>query len=162
MTDRRHDEPDDPNAPPSAEELAAADELRLALDNPSLENADAELARSLRHASSPRPLDELSHRRILDRALGRDARRGGLFKRTEVVFALAAAAALVVAMISLRRNNEAPSAARSSGMIAPHSTEPLFTEPFAREGETSKRLDTIVASRGRDLRNNRYARWGVK
>ena len=41
------------------------------------------------------------------------------------------------------------------------STAPLFHEAFPASGRTTERVDTIVAARERDLRENQFARWGV-
>lgn len=142
---------DDLEPPPTEEELAESERLRQALEEPRSTHRDAELARALRHAIDPRPLDELSHRRILDRFVPRR-------RRFEIGVVLAAAAAVLVAFVALQPRREASSAA----MIKPHTTQALFAEPFPREGETSKRVDAIALSRGRDLRNNRWAKWGVK
>jgi hypothetical protein len=56
----------DDELPPSEEELAAGKRLRDALEDPSVADGDAELARSLRAAYAPLPLDEGEHARILD------------------------------------------------------------------------------------------------
>jgi hypothetical protein len=143
----------DPDAPPTEEELIESERLRQALEDGTSTHPDAELARALRHAIDPRPLDELTHRRILDRAVPRRQ----WYRRPEIFVGFAAAAAIVIAATSLQR----PTAPAAS-LVTPHTTQALFNEPFAREGETSKRMDAIVASRNRDLRANRYARWGVK
>lgn len=55
----RPDEPGeaiDPDAPPSAEEIAASQRLRDALEDPSLPNEDADLARALKAAWAPEPI----------------------------------------------------------------------------------------------------------
>jgi hypothetical protein len=41
------------------------------------------------------------------------------------------------------------------------STQPLFDHPF-RSGEGSARVDRIAMARSSDLRDNRFARWGVR
>jgi hypothetical protein len=72
---------------------------------------------------------------------------------------LAAAAAVALFVGSARQAS--PSAARASALVAPHSTAPLFAERF-ETGDTTARMDLIASARGRDLRNNRYASWGVR
>ena len=59
MADERKKQPDDidPDAPPSAEEIAASQRLRDALEDPSLPNDDAELARALKAAWAPEALE---------------------------------------------------------------------------------------------------------
>jgi hypothetical protein len=51
-----------------------------------------------------------------------------------------------------------------SKLAMPRSTESLFSEPFAKDthATTTARLDRIASARARDLRDNQYARWGVK
>ena len=60
MSDDRDD------APPSEEELAASKRLRDALEDPSIEDPDADLARSLRAAFEPAPIDASAHAQIVD------------------------------------------------------------------------------------------------
>jgi hypothetical protein len=43
----------------------------------------------------------------------------------------------------------------------PRTTAPLFSERF-ETGDTTARMDAIASARGRDLRDNRYASWGVR
>jgi hypothetical protein len=59
----------DPDAPPSAEEIAASQRLRDALEDPSVPNEQADLARSLRAAWSPSALDDDAHGAIVDETL---------------------------------------------------------------------------------------------
>ncbi len=56
----------DPDAPPSAEEIAASKRLRDALDDPSIEDPDADLARSLRAAFAPEPITAAEHAALVD------------------------------------------------------------------------------------------------
>jgi hypothetical protein len=148
MVERHPDWENDPDVPATEDELKESERLRRELDDQHSRHPDAELARALHLAVAPRALDELSHRRILDRAVP---------KRYPVVLvSFAVAAAAVIAAVSLK-NPEPPRAA----MVQPHTTQALFKEPFKSE-DASKRVDAIMASRSRDLRANRYARWGVK
>lgn len=151
MVERHPDWENDPDAPATEEELKESERLRRELDDKSSSHPDAELARALHLAVAPRPIDELSHRRILDRAVPRRV------AAPAILVAFAAAAAVVVAAVSMNK----PAPARAA-LVQPHTTQALFSEPFKREGDTSKRVDAILASRSRDLRANRYARWGVK
>lgn len=59
------DEKDD-SIPPSEEELAASKRLRDALEDPSIGDPDADLARSLRAAFDPSPLAASAHAQIVD------------------------------------------------------------------------------------------------
>src|SRR5687767_9920765 len=56
----------DPDAPPSAEEVAASKRLRDALDDPSIEDPDADLARSLRAAFAPEAISAKEHASFVD------------------------------------------------------------------------------------------------
>jgi hypothetical protein len=172
---------DDPDAPPTPEEIAASERLRDALEAPSFrftpsDQADAsegaveaELARALRVAVDPRPLTAADHRAILDRTLGAGARRVGAQRRATVAVlfgGLAAAAAVLLAVTAIRlapqgdRSAARPLAAPAT-LAVPRSTEALFDAPFPKEERTSARVDRIARARARDLRDNRYARWGV-
>lgn len=60
--DREHDD----ELPPTEEEVAASKRLREALEDPSLDDPDADLARSLRAAFDPTAIDEGVHAQMLD------------------------------------------------------------------------------------------------
>ena len=152
---------EDPDAPAREEEIAASDRLREELDDPSSKHPDVELMRSLRNAVEPRAIEAATHKRVLDSVLPPVAHR-----RSQALYwiagGLAAAAGVVLVAQNVDRGGRHTPTASMSDLARPHSTGELFTEPFPKEGKTSQRLDTIVASRGRDLRHNRYAKWGVK
>jgi len=65
-------ERDDDETPPSEEELAASKRLRDALEDPSIEDPSADLARSLRAAFSPDAIDESAHAQIVDDVPSKD------------------------------------------------------------------------------------------
>jgi hypothetical protein len=171
---------DDPDAPPTPEEIAASERLRDALEAPGFRfdprdhaedaaEVNAELARALRVAVDPRPLAAADHRAILDRTLGAGALRVGAQRRATVAVlfgGLAAAAAVLLAVTTIRLapqgDRSAASPLGAPGTLAvPRSTEALFDAPFPKEERTSARVDRIARARARDLRDNRYARWGV-
>jgi len=156
MVDHESKPPWDPDfgPPPTDEELAESERLRQALDEPRSAHPGAELARALRNAVDPRPIDELSHRRLLDRALPKKSRR------IEIAVLFAAAAAFLVAAFAF--GTQRPSATAAAALVGPHTTQGLFSEPFPREGKTSARVDAIALSRGRDLRQNKWTKWGLK
>lgn len=67
--DRKHDDDElalGADRTPSEEELAASKRLRDALEDPSIDDPDADLARSLRAAFNPAALDAGAHAQILD------------------------------------------------------------------------------------------------
>ena len=177
---RKHDV--DPDAPPSDEEFAAAARLREALENPHGGEPGAELLRSLAAAHAPRSLDADEHHAILARAIAvagaagkqplAKRRRGAVV--TRLVFAVGTAVAIAAAMLLVIRRNDAArlsdSTPRGSGtestlgaqLAVTRSTQPLFDAPFAAEGGETSRADRIAMARGADLRENRFARWGVR
>jgi hypothetical protein len=73
--------------------------------------------------------------------------------------ALAAAATLLLFVGTASQSVPEPSLA--TGLARPRSTAPLFSERFDTEGTTA-RMDAIASARGRDLRDNRFASWGVR
>ncbi|WP_394820855.1 hypothetical protein [Pendulispora albinea] len=110
------------------------------------------------------------------------SKRGGVVVRVAfgtaaaAALSLAAAYALMVSFASTKRAEPpAPAAAAApmaTAMQAPgtgeaklavaRSTQPLFGEPFPTTGGTSARIDRIARARASDLRDNRFARWGVR
>jgi hypothetical protein len=173
-------------APPSEDEIRAAEALRRALDRRPFAAAPgekddgaaraAELVQSIRAAASPVSLSHERHQQILDRALGaasataaRSRDRRSQSKITYLawgvvgVLAMAAAIALVI-----RSESPSPSiAAKASAVPRPsfvlaRSTTDLFSERFPRSGGTTGRVDRIAYARAQDLRENRFARWGTR
>jgi len=154
----------DPDAPPSAEELAAAEKLRLALEDPAHANEDAELLRAVAVAARPAPaLDPAAQRAAEQAALARfdqlqSRRTRGTVIRIAfglgVAFAAAAALALVV-------SRPAPKPSAEVDLVRVHSTQELFSQRFEPQGGESARIDRIAIARAADLRENRFARWGV-
>jgi hypothetical protein len=161
---------DDPDAPPSEEETRAADELRLALDNPSKDNAGADLARALHLAHTPKEIDTEAHRALVDRAIAAPAKSSG-GRVIRVAFGVAAAISLAAGIaFVISRGGLDPAPEQTAQITQPaqpplvhvRSTQPLFAEPFATKGGTSARIDRIAMAREGDLRDNRFARWGVR
>lgn len=173
------------DATPTADEIEAAALLRdaLATSEPSAEpEGDALLAAALRAAWAPRELDADAHRVMVDRTLeamparaaraeddhdgeARPAKVVELAARrratvVRVTFGAVTAGLALAASIFLvlttggTRGSEAP-------LARVRTTQPLFSEPF-KPGETSARIDRIASARASDLRDNRFAKWGVK
>lgn len=159
---------------PSEEELKEAEALRLALEDPSRANEGADLLRALSLAHAPRPLDDAAHRRIVDQALARAAKereaRAKPARGVVVRMAFGAAAALSLAagaVLFMQTSRSLDGGATQAQIAAPplvqvRSTAPLFREPFEARGGTSARIDRIAMARAEDLRENRFARWGVR
>jgi hypothetical protein len=159
---------EDPFAPASEEELRASERLRRALDEGDDSHADAALARALRAAVAPEAVSAPLQTRAQAGATARkDAPAGGGSSRGNVVYAsfgalaLAAAAAFVVWFALPREPANVGSAAVRPTLVQSRTTAPLFAEPF-EPGEATARIDRIAHSRERELRENRYALWGVR
>ena len=149
---------DDDFAPPSEEEIRESERLREALEAGS-ENEDAELLRAVKSSASPAPLASSDLEARVERALvSFDARkrRGGVVIRVAFGASLLVAAAAVILFFVWREPvRPAPEMARA------RSTQPLFDGRFDLQGGESARIDRIVVARADDLRENRFARWGV-
>jgi hypothetical protein len=163
---------EDPFAPAREEELAESERLRDALERGAPHEAVATLAvlRAAFEASdASEPLIESTVNQAVQEALGSVPAPASLppKRRGSVVFAvfgatsaaLAAAAVLLLFVGTASRSAPEPSAAAS--LTKPRSTAPLFSERFDTEGTTA-RMDAIASARSRDLRDNRYASWGVR
>ncbi len=155
-----------PDAPASEEELTASARLRDALEDPSPvlgRSPEADLARSLALSHAPRDIDPKEHRAIVDRAIVEGARRakkrqrGVVIRVTFGVSAIVAVAASVLFYFNVR--GPAPVAME---LAVTRSTQPLFPERFPQVGGESARIDRIAMARSADLRENRFARWGVR
>jgi len=151
----------DPDAPPSEEELAESARLREALDDPKKESTGAELARAVALAHAPREIDDAEHRAIVARGVAEGARRVAKKKRGVVVrvtFGVSVAVAIaagVMIVFGLR-------APAQIELAVTRSTQPLFPDKFPQTGGESDRIDRIAMARSSDLRENRFARWGVR
>jgi hypothetical protein len=150
---------EDPFAEASADEIHESERLREALEQGDASHADAALARALAAAVRPNPPAELTEARARNTALERS-------RRTNVVFvtfgalALSAAAALAL-LLGGTPSEESATVARPVPVLSQsRSTNELFAERFA-EGQASARMDRIAEQRARELRDNRYALWGV-
>ncbi len=155
---------EDPLAPATEDELVASERLRRALEGEG-DDPDAELARALRHASAPKALDELSRERVLRKSLGGGARA----RRGAVIYvgfgAVAAIATLAAALLLFLKPalDHGGAGALARDLALSRSTAALFKSPDDFDGPaTTSRVDRIASSRARELRQNRYAMWGVR
>jgi hypothetical protein len=165
--DRSHDSralPLEPDAPPTEREIAEADELRRALEDPRRANEDAELARALAASWSPRDLSPQQHGVLVEQALVRLDGAGR--RRARVVrlsFAASAVVALAAGVLLVFGAGRGPERARPNPALAvSRSTQPLFIERFAATGGETSRIDRIAMARAADLRDNDFAKWGVR
>jgi hypothetical protein len=143
------------------EELLAAEQLRKALEGESSHD-DADFLRSLKAAHDPAPLDARTNDALIERALAKAPAK----KREGVVIRVAFGAAAVLAMAAallLVFGKIVPTAtpAEKPELARVRSTAPLFDHPFDSK-ETSVRVDRIAMARASDLRENRFAQWGVR
>ncbi len=156
---------EDPLAPASELELVESERLRDALAGKG-EHPDALLARALRTANAPAPLATQRADRLAGNVASPPRRSGNV---VYVAFGAAAAtvmAAAAAAMLFLSPVEREPSAAAvvsvpNPSLVQSRSTAALFHEKFATE-DTSGRIDRIAAVRARELRQNRYAQWGLR
>jgi phosphoribosylcarboxyaminoimidazole (NCAIR) mutase len=156
---------EDLDPPPSEEELRAAESLRVSLEPGQVhaaESPDAELAEAVRSAARPSRLSAEKNRRIVDRSLAAKPKGRVIY----VVFGGVASLAAMAASFALVMRQTAPmsSAALESApaMAVSRSTAQLFPEGIPVTGGTSDRIDRIAYARAQDLRENRFARWGVR
>jgi hypothetical protein len=175
MTEKRQFD-DDPDAPPSEEERIASQRLRDALADPSIEHPDADLARAVALAHSPREIDAAEHQKIVAsavlRASPRAAQKPAAKPRGRVITvvfgagtALALAAAFILVFGKLDMASKSSRTTTAAVLVPARSTQELFDEPFAKplsKGAASARIDRIAMARGGDLRENRFAMWGVR
>jgi hypothetical protein len=156
-----HESELDPEAPSTEDELRDARALMEAL-----ERGDgvgpAELLHAVKVANAPRAIDAGDHERLVAKVLGAADERGERARRGRVirvafgaVTAFALAAAVVLSITPARAPRATAPLARS------RSTQELFREPF-RASEASARIDRIAVARVGDLRENRFAMWGVQ
>jgi hypothetical protein len=159
---------DDPDAPPSEEERVASERLRDALADPSIANADAGLARALALANAPREIDPAEHQKIVAKAVLKAKPRGRVVTvvlGVGTALALAAAFILVFGKLDMSKSDAPMATTTSASLVPARSTQELFDEPFAKplsKGAASARIDRIAMARSGDLRENRFAMWGVR
>jgi hypothetical protein len=147
----------DPFAEPTEEEVRESARLRRALDEGDATHPDAELARVLKNAARPSAAGasaDATPPRVAGRTTGR------VFYATFGAVALAAAAGFAL-FVARPRDQPAASSAPIPTLRASRPTGELFAERFEMGG-TTDRIDRIALARAQDLRDNRYAMWGVR
>jgi hypothetical protein len=159
------------DAPATSSEREAADRLREAIMHPHSEDRDepqVEVLDALVAAHRPKGIDPLRNELLITRALKGSSQRTVQRRVVPVVTAAILGVAAMAAGISLylqgngthsgTANVAAPALQRS------RSTANLFdaATPFPRVGGESARMDRITKARATDLRNNRFALWGVR
>jgi hypothetical protein len=154
-----------PEAPPTEAELASAASLRNALergrpDGPG--DADWEMLEAIRAAADPSPLSEERQRRILEEALANKPRGKVIYFAFGGVATMAAMAAVLALVVKSPAMHPEVASAASPAMALSRSTAELFPDGIPAKGGTSDRVDRIAYARARDLRENRFSRWGVR
>jgi hypothetical protein len=78
--------------------------------------------------------------------------------------ALAGVAALAAGVALFFGPSGASRGPATAALVRVRSADDLFdaATPFPRRGEESARVDRIAGARAADLRQNRFAAWGVK
>jgi hypothetical protein len=154
---------DDPDAPPSEEETAQAEKLREDLEDPRRESQLAELARTVSAGWDPRDLSKEEHRSLIQQAVSRPAARARRARVIRVSFGAAAMLALAASvLLVLRGDQPGPHGPVPLSLAVSRSTQELFEEQFPPTGGETRRIDRIAMARATDLRDNEFARWGVR
>lgn len=149
---------EDPFAPPNEKELAEAAILRDHLDsNP--------LVMSLRSAQGSLSTNAELEPKIRERALAPKAtvKRSPSMRRATTIWGALAVAASVALWLVAKSSGPLETFETSNSqrpLALSRSTESLFTKPFDTSSP-SERIDKIAQVRERDLRHNRYAKWGL-
>lgn len=152
---------EDPLAPASEEELIESARLREALDADQA-HEDAALLAALRAPFAEQgDAAAAIERAIAPLTPAEKPRRNVIY----VIFgagsvALAAAAGLLLTLGTLSQRSASEAAAPVAALARPRSTMPLFASHFT--GNATARVDLIASARTRELRDNRYAAWGVR
>jgi hypothetical protein len=160
---------EDPLAPPTEDEMRESERLRIALETSDTGHPDAALARALKTALAPNTPGTGEAERAAER-LSSSRPRGRVIYVSFGAVALAAAAAFA---LFVARPDTSPTAQRSGpaaatrgvetarALAASRTTGDLFSERF-EPGKATDRIDRIALVRERELRENRYALWGVR
>jgi hypothetical protein len=120
------------------------------------------LVEAIRAAAEPEALSDERQRRILDEALAGKPRGRVIYYAFGGVTTMAAMAAAFA--LYLKGVADSPQASLPAGpaMALSRSTVELFPDGIPAKGGTSDRVDRIAYARARDLRENRFHRWGVR
>jgi hypothetical protein len=152
---------EDPLAEASPEELAESERLRQALDGQG-DHQDLRLARALSAAFAPNLDLQLPEPEFELQPRARVRRPGQVifYRFAGVATALAVAAAVLLQLTALQKKSAPEPSLASLALAQSRSTAVLFRADSA--SAPSERIDRIASARGRELRDNRYALWGVR
>lgn len=150
----------------TAAERAAGEALRAQLEGDAPAGEDVELLVALKHAAKPSEISPARNEELIQAAFRRAFRKGGAVRRIAPVTmaALAGITALAAGFSLLFGRGALAPADATAALVPARSAQELFdpATPFPRRGGESARIDRIAASRGNDLRQNRFKAWGVR
>jgi len=149
---------EDPLAEASPEELLESERLRRALEGQG-EHQDLPLARALSAAFAPALTRPLPEPELGRKSSGSGSGRVIYYRFAGWGAALAVAAALLLRLSTEKSAPPAPDLA-TLALAQSRSTAAFFHADSA--GAPSERIDRIASVRSRELRDNRYALWGVR
>lgn len=154
------------DAPATAPEKIAAERLREAIAEPRSDDRDEpeiEVLDALVSAYRPRGIDPLRNELLITRALKRSSQRTAQRRVLPFVTAAVLGVAAMAAGVTMFLSSGSPKVAAPE-LQRSRSTAELFdvATPFPREGGESARVDRIATARASDLRDNRFALWGVR
>ncbi len=159
------------DAPASLAEREAGARLREAIEHPRADGRDepeVELLDALVAAHRPRDIDPLRNELLITRALKRSSERTATRRAlpfvTAAVLGVAAMAAGVAMYLAPPADKPVASNVSAPALQRSRSTADLFdaATPFPRVGGESARVDRIANARAAELRDNRFALWGVR
>jgi len=159
---------DEALAPPTRREREAAERLSDELSRGGELHEEAAILGDLRAAYRPSELSPERNEQLIARAMRRSSQ--GSASRVRRILPVTMAALTGVAALAagvalmLGQVNRAPVAgAPTAALIHARSTDDLFDPAKKFEvGEQSARIDRIASARSADLRQNRFAAWGVR
>jgi len=147
-------------------ERAAAERLRAELEGEAPHGEGTELLRSLKLAAHPTTLPPARNEELIQTAL-RAPFRARVRRIAPVTMAALAGVATLAAGVALvldHARTTSPGAGAAAALVRARSADDLFdaSTPFPRRGGESARVDRIASAREADLRQNRFAAWGVR
>jgi hypothetical protein len=151
---------EDPFAEPSPEELAESERLRQALEGHG-DHRDAHLARALSAAFSPSFAPPQLQPKALPSIPARRSSQVIFYRFAAVTTALAIAAAVLLQLTARQRSSSASAPDLATLALAQSRSTAAFFRADT-ESAPSERIDRIASVRSRELRDNRYALWGVR
>lgn len=121
---------------------------------------DPELARVLRAAWSPEDLSPEEHAKLVAQAIA--PRRATVVRVSFGASAILALAASILLVVWTDKTPRPQPPKLGPSLSLSRSTQSLFARPFAPTGGESARVDRIAMARAADLRENEFAKWGVR